>query len=234
MSKNPPAPSSRPRAPCSRPLAITAISATSRTTRCAWSACAGWAATGAWARRVPRNTSRPRGMMRGFAELPAQVAAFARAHERCAFVLLDAFGWAFVQRHLAHPFLQRLEIEPVAAQFPSPTTAHLTTLYTGLPVEQHGRYEWRIYEPAAGAVIRPLRFAPARDGDPPRSIDPQVLIPGPTLFERLDVPSLVLHPHAIADTRYGSVALAGARVAGYETIEEAAARLGREPGLTYL
>ena len=47
-------------------------------------------------------------------------------------LLLDAFGWAFVQRHADHPFLKRLVIEPVASQFPSTTTAHLTTLYTGL------------------------------------------------------------------------------------------------------
>ena len=53
------------------------------------------------------------------------------------------------------------EIEPVASQFPSTTTAHLTTLSTGLPVEQHGLYEWRCYEPSLGVVIRPLLFAPS-------------------------------------------------------------------------
>src|ERR1700709_635254 len=83
----------------------------------------------------------------GFAELPGRIAALTREHERVAVVLLDAFGWAFVQRHADHPFLRRLKIEPVASQFPSTTTAHLTTLYTGLPVERHGLYEWQIYEP---------------------------------------------------------------------------------------
>ena len=98
--------------------------------------------------------------MRGFAELPARIEALAREHERLAVVLLDAFGWAFVQRHADHPFLRRLEIEQVASQFPSTTTAHLTTLYTGLPVEEHGLYEWRVYEPSIDAVIRPLPFLP--------------------------------------------------------------------------
>ena len=65
-------------------------------------------------------------------------------------MLLDAFGWAFVQRHADHPFLRRLEIEPVASQFPSTTTAHLTTLYTGLPVAEHGLYEWRRLRTGAG------------------------------------------------------------------------------------
>ena len=62
-------------------------------------------------------------------------------------MLLDAFGWEFVQRHGDHPLLRRLEIEQVASQFPSTTTAHLTTMSTGLPVEEHGLYEWRSSSP---------------------------------------------------------------------------------------
>src|SRR3954469_20604074 len=113
--------------------------------------------------------------MRRFAELPGRIEALTRAHERIAVVLLDAFGWAFVQRHADHPLLRRLEIEPVAAQFPSTTKAHLTTLYTGLPVEQHGLYERLFYEPSLDTVISPLPFA---GPDGPLTIDPHVLVPG--------------------------------------------------------
>ena len=123
--------------------------------------------------------------MTGFAELPGRIAALTREHERVAVVLLDAFGWAFVQRHADHPLLRRLAIEPVASQFPSTTTAHLTTLYTGLPVEQHGLYEWQIYEPALDAIVLPLPFVDARTA--PLPLDPRVLVPGPTFFEQLDV-----------------------------------------------
>jgi predicted AlkP superfamily pyrophosphatase or phosphodiesterase len=168
--------------------------------------------------------------VRSFAELPARIEALAREHERFAVVLLDAFGWAFVQRHADHPLLRRLAIEPVASQFPSTTTAHLTTLYTGLPVEEHGLYEWRVYEPAARAVIRPLPWLPAGDDDPPLTIDPRDVLPEQRFFAG----ATVLQPEAIADTRYGSVALAGARVVPFATIEEGAARLGEAPGLTYL
>jgi hypothetical protein len=146
-------------------------------------------------------------------------------------VLLDAFGWAFVQRHGDHPFLRRLEIEPVASQFPSTTTAHLTTLYTGLPVEQHGLYEWQIYEPALDAIVLPLPFVGA---DGPLALDPRVLVPGPTFFEQLDVPSLALQPAAIWPSTYSSAALAGAEVAPFERFADAVALLGTRPGLTYL
>jgi hypothetical protein len=170
--------------------------------------------------------------MRGFAELPARIEALAAEHEQLAVVLLDAFGWAFVQRHADHPLLKRLQIEPIASQFPSTTTAHLTTLYSGLPVEQHGLYEWRCYEPAVGDVIRPLLFAAAGDGMPPLRISPRTLFPFETIFER--VPATALQPEEIADTKYGSAAFAGARVVGFRGIERAVAQLADTPGVTFL
>ena len=169
--------------------------------------------------------------MTGFAELPGRIAALTREHERVAVVLLDAFGWKFVQRHADHPFLRRLEIEPVASQFPSTTTAHLTTLYTGLPVEQHGLYEWHVYDPGLDTIILPLPFVRADDG--PLPLDPRDVVPGPTLFEQLDVPSLVLQQSTIWPGKYGSAAFAGARVLPFERFEEATAQLGGA-GLTYI
>jgi predicted AlkP superfamily pyrophosphatase or phosphodiesterase len=166
----------------------------------------------------------------GFADLPGRIAALTREHERVAVVLLDAFGWKFMQRHADHPFLRRLAIEPVASQFPSTTTAHLTTLYTGLPVSQHGLYEWHVYDPGLDAIILPLPFL---GPDGPLSLDPREVVPGPTLFEQLDVPSLVLQPSAIWPGKYSSAAFAGADVEPFERFEEATARLGRVPGLTY-
>ena len=170
--------------------------------------------------------------MTGFAELPGRIAALTREHERVAVVLLDAFGWAFVQRHADHPLLRRLEIEPVASQFPSTTAAHLTTLYSGLPVTEHGIYEWQIYEPAVDAVVLPLPFVDAA-GDP-LALDPRAIVPRPTFFERLDVPSLALQPAAIWPSTYSGAALAGARVEPFDALADGVARLGRERGLTYL
>jgi hypothetical protein len=163
----------------------------------------------------------------GFAELPARIAALAREHERLSVVLLDAFGWAFVQRHADHPLLRRLEIEPVASQFPSTTTAHLTTLYSGLPVAEHGLYEWRVYDPGLDAVILPLPFVVA-PGEP-LELDPRELFPWTPAFAG----ATVLQPAPIAGGPYGSAAFAGARVRPFETIADGVAQLGG-PGLTYL
>jgi hypothetical protein len=167
----------------------------------------------------------------GFAELPGRIAALTREHERVAVVLLDGFGMAFVERHADHPLLRRLQIEPVATQFPSTTTAHLTTLYTGLAVELHGLYEWLIYEPAVDAIINPLPFV---GPDGPLEIDPRVLVPGPSLFEQLDVPSRILQPAHITGGTYNAAAFAGATVDPFEHFPDAVDRLAATPGLTHL
>jgi hypothetical protein len=171
--------------------------------------------------------------VRSFAELPARIEALTHEHERVVVVLIDAFGWAFVQRHATHPLLARMEIEPIASQFPSTTTAHLTTLYSGLPVEQHGLYEWRVYEPLVDDVIVPLPFVSARREDPPLDLDPRAIVPSPTFFQRLDVPCTVLQPAHIWPSKYSSAALAGAYVIPFGRLADGMAQLGA-PGLSYL
>src|SRR5918992_3263506 len=82
--------------------------------------------------------------------------------ERVGVVLLDAFGRRFLERHADHPFLRRLAVTELRAQFPSTTTSHITTMHTGRPLTEHGLYEWNIYEPALGAIVTPLRLSDAR------------------------------------------------------------------------
>jgi hypothetical protein len=179
--------------------------------------------------------------VRGFAELPGHVLSLAGGGaERVALVLVDALGHAFLERHAEHPLLQRLEITPIASQFPTTTTAHLTTLYTTLPVGEHGLYEWNVYEPALDAVILPLPFVHAGRPGRPLPLSPHSLVPGPTLFERLDAAGTTctaLQPKPIARSRYGDAALHGARVVPFAGLHEAPDALAAalaQPGFVYL
>jgi Type I phosphodiesterase / nucleotide pyrophosphatase len=165
-----------------------------------------------------------------FAQLPDRIAALLREHERLAVVLLDAFGMAFVRRHAEHPFLRRLAIEPVASQFPSTTTAHLTTLSTGLPVAEHGLYEWRVYEPKLDAVIVPLRMGYAHDERKPLPLEASELLPPDRWF----ADATVQMPAAIAHSPWSTASLAGARVEAYDNLGAGIGRLGGRPGLSYL
>jgi type I phosphodiesterase/nucleotide pyrophosphatase len=182
--------------------------------------------------------------VRTFADLPGRLAALAGEWERIAVVLIDGLGRELLERHAGHPLLRRLtaegEVVPLAAQFPSTTTAELTTLYTGRPVGEHGLYEWRVYEPALDAILLPLPWVLARAEDGPPALEPTDVVPGPTLFERLSAAGVrctALQPHRIWPSRYGSAALAGAGVVGFRDLAEGAAALVdalAEPGLAYL
>ena len=149
--------------------------------------------------------------MRSFADIPTTVERLLTGgeRERVGVVLLDAFGRRFLERHADHPFLRRLEVTPVATQFPPTTTAHVTTMHTGRPVGEHGLYEWNVYEPSLDAVVIPLRH------DRPR-----VFLDGETIYQRLGVTSTVLQPSYISPSAYDGVFTAGARLQPFATLRQ--------------
>jgi hypothetical protein len=195
----------------------------------------------------------------GFAALPPTVARLlgmgeggvalgglpARA-QRVVLVLLDAFGWRFFARHGDHPLLRRFDaVVPLTTQFPSTTTAHVTTLHAGLPVGEHGLYEWNVYEPSLDALITPLLFCYAGDGARDTLLragaDPAFLRPSaPTLYERLADAGVACHvfaPASFTPSTYDSVLARGADLHPVATLPAGlaalAATLRAAPGPAY-
>jgi hypothetical protein len=165
-----------------------------------------------------------------FADLPAIVEQRLETHGRVLLVLLDAFGARFLERHDDHPLLRGLDaVHPLATQFPSTTTAHVTTLHTGLPVGAHGLYEWNVLEPALGRIVTPLRcaFAGDRHGDGllEAGFDVARLLPdAPTFYERLGargVPSLLAQPASFSPSTFDGIAARGATLRPYRDLEAA-------------
>jgi type I phosphodiesterase/nucleotide pyrophosphatase len=150
--------------------------------------------------------------------------------ERVVLVFLDAFGWRFFSRHAdSHPLLRRMLAEGTVAklttQFPSTTAAHVTTIHTGSPVAEHGMYEWNIYEPSIDALVTPLMFSFAGDGERDTlrraGADPRILYPTATLYRRLaagGVRCLAFHPATFAPSTYDGVLLDGATLHPYDTL----------------
>jgi hypothetical protein len=171
-----------------------------------------------------------------FADIPAEIRRRVDAGARVALILLDAFGLRFLERHGDHPLVAALTVTPLQTQFPSTTTAHVTTIHFGLPVTEHGLYEWNVLEPSLGAIICPLRFNLAGsdvDGDLVGRLDPAVLVRGPTLYETLGVPSFVAEPIAISNSTYTRLATRGATVIGFAALDDGLAQLaGALTGLT--
>lgn len=153
--------------------------------------------------------------MRTFADLPSELARRVAGGERVVCVLLDAFGMRFLERYGDHPALAGLDVTPLATQFPSTTTAHVTTMNCGLPVEQHGFYEWNVLEPAAGEVVTPLRDAPAS------------LRELPSFYEALGVPCTVAQPARFSPSPYDELTCRGASLRPYDELGDAVRAAGR-------
>jgi hypothetical protein len=187
---------------------------------------------------------------RGDGGLPPAALGTAPARvERVVLVLLDAFGWRFLERHAdRHPLLRRFlddgTVAKLTTQFPSATPVHVTTLHTGRPLAEHGMYEWNIYEPTLDAIVTPLMFSFA--GDPRRDTlqqavaDPRALYPTSTLYRRLadrGVRCVAFQPASFAPSTYDGVLLDGADMHPYATLDEAfaglAAALHASRGPTY-
>ena len=153
-----------------------------------------------------------------FAEIPRLIRTRLQDGERVLLIVLDAFGRHFLERHRDHPLIEHLRIEPLRAQFPTTTTAEMTTLFFDQPVERHGLYEWNILEPSLRRIICPLRYTAAesrREGELAGQLSATELAPGPTLYEQLDAESIVLLPAAIAGSRFSQMATRGAIVAAF-------------------
>jgi Type I phosphodiesterase / nucleotide pyrophosphatase len=175
---------------------------------------------------LPAEFVRPDHGNRCFDAIPALVERLiAEGSGKVALVLVDGLGWRLTERHAEHPFLRRCAragtIERWTAQFPSTTTAATATIHSGLPVSDHGLYEWFIYEPALDRLICPLMFSFAGDGErntllalgPERALS---LLPDlTTIYRRLDATGV--HCHAFQSDRYtpgtvSDIAFAGAEV----------------------
>ncbi len=152
-------------------------------------------------------------------------------YDRVALIYLDAFGWRFLARHGDHPLFRDAQlVERLTSQFPSTTTAHATTIHSGLPVGEHGLYEWFLYEPRLDRLISPLLFSFAGDSERETllatGLTPEDVFPG-SFYERLDVSCHVVHPAVIADSPPSRRLLRGASVHGYAEPQEGVAVLAR-------
>jgi hypothetical protein len=141
------------------------------------------------------------------APLPPQLlTALDARYDRVAFVYFDALNRESADRHGGHPLLTSAALNTtITSQFPSTTTAHMTTIHTGLPVAEHGLYEWFVYEPELDRLIAPLPFMFAGDGQGPlpSSFGAERLYPHPTLYEWLaerGVASVLGGPRGLATT----------------------------------
>ena len=94
------------------------------------------------------------------------VAALEGRYDHVVLIYFDAFGWRFAEQHGDHPLLRdAIAVERLTSQFPSTTTVHTPTIHSGLPVGEHGLYEWFVLEPSLNRLVTPLLFCFAGDDE---------------------------------------------------------------------
>lgn len=151
---------------------------------------------------------------------------------KIVFFLVDAFGWCFYEKYKEYSsFLRKIEevgiVSKLTSQFPSTTTAHVTTALTGQPVYEHGLYEWFYYEPEVDDIITAFLFKEARKKGKEtlknKNIDPKSFLPEKSFFKDLlenGIRSTVYQPSFINDSTYSNEMCKGARVKGYDEYED--------------
>lgn len=153
------------------------------------------------------------------------------------FIFLDAFGWSFFQRYRERsPFLRRIDqagsVTKLTSQFPSTTSAHVTTLLSALPVGRHGVFEWNYYEPQLDAVITPLLFSFAGDKAPGTlatvGAKPEDILPTESLGQRLKAGGVTTYAflhQSYAGSPYNALVNRNDRLIPYKTFSEALTNL---------
>lgn len=161
-----------------------------------------------------------------------------RTYEKIVLFLVDGFGWRFFEKHKErYPFLKRFltdgAVSKITTQFPSTTTAQITTIHTGVPTSQHGLYEWFYYEPKLDAIIAPLLFSFAgkvRGNLTLTGINPDELYPTETFYKTLlknkIIPSVFQHVSYV-NSPYNKIIFDKASVIPYRTLPEALTNLSQ-------
>ena len=182
---------------------------------------------------------KPRYDSGGFAGIPNRIKeAFAsKKYDAVVLFFIDAFGWRFFERFQDAPFVKRVakhgSIEKLTSQFPSTTSAHVTTIHTGIPVGQSGVHEWYYYEPLVDRVIAPLLFSYSdntkwRD-TLVKKVKPEALYPKGTLYPELKamgVESFYYGSREYTPSTYSKVVMQGSEITSYKTLSEAFINIG--------
>lgn len=140
-----------------------------------------------------------------------------REIQNAVVIFFDSLGWDVFEKNISHPLIRMLTQEGttlrLTAQFPSTTAAHITTLFSGIPVSMTGIYEWFYYEPIAQQIISPLLFS-TRSGIPgdltTLGLAPKDIFPKQSLIARLQERGITVHsiqPQAIAGSLVSSYLL---------------------------
>ncbi|HVP08456.1 MAG TPA: alkaline phosphatase family protein [Burkholderiales bacterium] len=161
-----------------------------------------------------------------------------RAAANVVFVIVDGLGDGYLRAHGAGGALERHRRGAISAVFPSTTASAITTSFTGASPLEHGLTGWFTYFSEAGCVGAPLPFQ-RRGERTALAADPARLFTERSLFDALEVRSIVVSWEKIIGSAYNVHHCGGAERLAYGDLDgllaqtERAVRSGSERKLVY-
>lgn len=162
-----------------------------------------------------------------------------QSYDNAILFYIDGVGWKTFERLSRNiPFLKRTRdngvISKITSQFPSTTTAHVTSIHTGEDVGKSGFYEWFYYEPHIDAIYSPLLYSYAQKSERgslnnDKTLERKIL-PQKTLYQELDaadVRSVIYQPSEYSHSPYSRAIGKGATLVGYKSPLEALLEIDR-------
>lgn len=149
--------------------------------------------------------------------------------ERVALIFIDNLGWNFFQKYQEEfSFLNNYEhqISQITSQFPSTTAAHVTTIRTGLPIYEHGIYEWFMYHNEIDEVINPFMLNTPYDDQPETLLEKYTIdniLPQDNFFSELfknSITPISYVPNKVIKSAYNQFYDIDNNSVGYTTLTE--------------
>lgn len=144
-------------------------------------------------------------------------------------ILIDALGYLSFKKFQQYFSLpKKALISPLTTIFPSTTAATLSTLSTGLLPQEHGLFEWRLYIPQIGDIIKTLPFCfdnnHQQDQLADLGFDPEkIFFEEPTIYQKLakrKIPSFVFNHQNYYKSAFASIAQNGAKPIPFTSFSE--------------
>lgn len=149
-------------------------------------------------------------------------------------IFLDNFAWYLLEKYIdEYAFLDDYnhQISKLTSQFPATTSAHATSVYTGLPVYEHGIYEWHMYHDEIDEIISPFLLNRPTDTRPETLLDDYAIdqiLPQSNVFERIEAYGLstqAIVPNILAPSAFNHYYKGSNDPIGYATLSEGFTKL---------
>ncbi|MGI6278671.1 MAG: alkaline phosphatase family protein [Patescibacteria group bacterium] len=145
------------------------------------------------------------------------------------FILVDSLGYLSFKKFRKYFHLPpKTLISPLTSIFPSTTAAALSTFTTGLLPQEHGLFEWRLFSPQVGDIIKTLPFcleeSHQQDQLAELGFDPKkIFFHQPTIYQKLnklDVASFALNHQDYYKSAFANIAQKGAKSIPFASLSE--------------